>query len=278
MACLPGDEKAIVILLQHGPRVNTLDVQHSGVVGYAVDRSYVTCVRLLLEAGADPDIAATYGHKVGNPLNVAARNTSDPMVLKTLLDFGANVESSGVDDNTAVIHAARRDNASFATLLLEYGANINSVLAAGQTPLTTAVTFNSHNVLQLLLDRWFEYSKCPRLTGPHLLQVVALYADAETMAILTATDHLKLKSDQNYLLGDFVSRINERLDTTAKLTQAFTELLSIISQGPEVDHPEDTRIEAGLMANEQKTFGYGESDSSQEDFENAMEILQLDQR
>ncbi|KAL8928807.1 MAG: hypothetical protein Q9208_001585 [Pyrenodesmia sp. 3 TL-2023] len=165
-----GDERSVVTLLQHGAEVNTVDVQLSGVVGHAADRNYVTCVRLLLEAGANPDIAASYGSKVGNPLNVAARNASDPLILKTLLDFGADVDSAGVDGTTALIHAARKDNANFATLLLEYGADINALSTAGQTPLTTAVIFNSHNVLQLLLDRWFEYSECPRLKGPHLLQ------------------------------------------------------------------------------------------------------------
>ena len=160
-AACRGDDRAIVTLLSHGAEVNTLDVQHSGVVGHAADRSYVTCVRLLLEAGADPDIASAFGHKAGNPLNVAARNASDPMVLKTLLDFGADVESSGIDGMTALVHASRNDNASFATLLLEYGANINATTTSGQTPLTTAVAYNSHNVLRLLLDRWFEYSECP---------------------------------------------------------------------------------------------------------------------
>ena len=276
-AACRGDERAIVILLQHGARVNTLDVQHSGVVGHAADRSYATCVRLLLEAGANPDIASARGHKVGNPLNVAARNASDPMVVKTLLDFGAEIESCGVDGNTALIHAARRDNASFATLLLEYGANINATSAAEQTPLTTAVTFNSHNVLQLLLDRWFEYSQCPRLTGPHLLQIVALYADVETLAILTATDHLKLKYDRNYLLGDFMSQLNERPDATPKLTQAFTELIAVMEQGCEVHHPQDALHEAGLMPNETINLGESESESSYEEFENAMESIQLDQ-
>lgn len=126
-----GDDRAVVTLLSHGADANTLDVQHSGVVGHAADRSYVTCVRLLLEAAADPDIASAYGHKVGNPPNVAARNASNPLVLKALLDFGANVESRGIDGMTALIHASRRDNVNFTTLLLEYSASINASSAAG---------------------------------------------------------------------------------------------------------------------------------------------------
>lgn len=103
------------------------------------------------------------------------------MLPKSLLDFGADVNASGNDGKTGLIHAARIDNAGFAMLLLEYGANINSVSADGSTPLTTAIIYNSHNVLRLFLDRWHEYSICPRMKGPNLLQVAALYADPATL-------------------------------------------------------------------------------------------------
>ena len=267
-AACRGDDRAIITLLSHGAEVNTLDIQHSGVVGHAADRNYVTCVRLLLEAGADPDIASSHGYKVGNPLNVAARNASDPLVLKSLLDFGAIVDSCGVDGMTGLIHAARRDNASFATLLLEYGANINATSAAGQTPLTTAVTYNSHNVLRLLLDRWFEYSECPRLTGPHLLQIVALYADIETITILTKTDHFRLKYDSSYALGDFATLLSERPDATEKLILAFEELTGVIKLGPALSkhHGIEDFMESGMAYSDT-------SDSENEVFENAMENL-----
>lgn len=247
-AACRGDDRVIVTLLSHGAEVNTLDVQHSAPACHAADRNYVTCVRLLLEAGADPNIAAAHGHKVGDGLNCAARNASDPLVLKTLLDFGANVESCGVDGMTPLIHATRRDLASFAALLLEYGANINAINTAGQTPLTVAVAYNSHNVLRLLLDRWFEYNECPRLTGPHLLQITALHADSETITILMSTDHLRLKYDSAYSIGDFTSRLSERPDADEKLIFAFEELIGIIKQESAVSNHHDafSLMETGL--------------------------------
>lgn len=280
-AACRGDERAIVTLLQHRAKVNTIDVQCSGVVGHAADRNYVTCVRLLLEAGADPDIAAAHGHKVGNPLNVAARNAKDPLILKTLLDFRADTESCGMDGMTALIHSARRDNANFAFLLLENGANINATSVAGETPLTTAIAYNSHNVLQLLLDRWFEYSECPRLKGPNLLQIVALYGNSETMAILAATDHLSLKYDHTYVLGDFRSRLNARPDATEELSQAFEDLLIVIQQSPPARQDSEHFMESGLLPpmlpNLREIIESAEksdTEGSNQDFESALESLE----
>lgn len=280
-AACRGNERAIVTLLQHRAKVNTIDVQFSGVVGHAADRNYTTCVRLLLEAGADPDIAAAHGHKVGNPLNVASRNAKDPLILKTLLDFRADKESCGIDGMTALIHSARRDNASFAFLLLEDGANINATSVTGETPLTTAIAYNSHNVLRLLLDRWFEYSECPRLKGPNLLHITALYGDLETMAILAATDHLSLKYDNSYVLGDFKNRLNERPDATAELSEAFEGLLTVVQQRPPVRQNSEKLMESGLLApmvpNLQQIIdnaNRSDTEGSDQEFESALESLE----
>jgi hypothetical protein len=63
---------------------------------------------------------------------------------------------------------------------------------------------NSHNVSNLLLDRWAEYSECPRLKGPHLLQIAVAYADIETLQILTLMDHFRLKYGKGFSMGDYV--------------------------------------------------------------------------
>ncbi|KAK7521455.1 ankyrin repeat-containing domain protein [Phyllosticta citriasiana] len=231
-AAARGDARGVLTLLSHGADPNILDSQISGPVSNAAARGYTAVVRLLLESGACPDPRALSGGQKGSPLLVAARNGTDTLLLKSLLDFGAEVDARGTDNLTPLIHAARNDNASFASLLLEYGADINAASSTGATPLTTAITHNSHNVLRLVLDRWHEYSDCPRLKGPHLLPIAATYADNVTLHILAETDHLKLRHDRNYAVGDFTSRLRQRPDYSEKLAGAFDALLDVINWSP----------------------------------------------
>ncbi|KAJ5577124.1 ankyrin repeat-containing domain protein [Penicillium sp. DV-2018c] len=229
-AAARGDTRAIVRLLSHGADPNIIDVQLSGPLSNAASQGHTVAVRLLLEAGAQTDLIHPSGEKKGSALNCATRNATDISLLKSLLDFGADVDASGNDGKTALTHAARTDNASFAMLLLEYGADINAVSADGSTPLTTAITYNSHNVLRLILNRWHEYSVCPRLKGPDLLQIAALYADPETLRILAATDHLRMKYDDQYTLRDLGDRLRRRPDLTDDLALSFDNLLRVSRQ------------------------------------------------
>ena len=229
-AAARGDKVACVTLLNFDADPNIIDVYWSGPVAYSADRDHTECTRILLEAGAKTDVEIPGGYKIGSPLNCAARNASDPLLIKTLLDFGANVDACGVDGRTSLIHAARTNNVDFALLLLEHNANINAIATTGHTPLTTALMNNSHGVLKLFLDRWQDYNDCPRLKGPNLLRLTAQYADIETIMILSNTNHFKLKYDLVYSTGDFETLLAQRHDADDKLTHAFNLFLQVIRE------------------------------------------------
>ncbi|KAI0536684.1 ankyrin repeat-containing domain protein [Xylaria digitata] len=227
-AAARGNEEHILLLLSYGANPNILDNSLSGPVTYSADRSHAVCTHLLLDAHARTDPVLPPGFMIGTPLNCAARNADDPAVIELLLQYGANPDATGVDRRTPLIHAARKNMAEFAHLMLKYGANINAVASDGQTPLTTAIINNSYDVLALLLDRWAEYSVCPRLSGPNLLRIVAQYADIRTIEILKETDHFRLKYDRTYSEGDFEEIIRMRHDVDEKLLLAFGDFLDTI--------------------------------------------------
>ncbi|KAK5128007.1 hypothetical protein LTR85_005124 [Meristemomyces frigidus] len=281
-AACRGDEAAIVLLLAHGADPNTVDAQLAGPVSNAADRGHTKCVRLLLEGGGDPDPVRP-GVKKGSPLNCASRNAADPLLIKTLLDFGADIDDCGVDGITPLIHVARKDNVSFAQILLEYGANLNAMSSAQQTPLTISITHNSHEVLRLLLDRWYEYSACPRLNGPHMLPLVATFADATTIDILASADHLRLSYDPAFKVGDYLNTLHLRHDVNEELVAAFERLLDVIDYQEQSETPTESAFvsasvsrRASMLFTEAQAVAGAEKDaefSELERFEDALESL-----
>ncbi|RYP49792.1 hypothetical protein DL768_004579 [Monosporascus sp. mg162] len=284
-AAARGDAQAVATLLSHGADPNIMDIQISGPLSNAAAQGHTTCVELLLEAGADPDPPRPEGIKKGSPLSVASRNIEDATLLKRLLDFGANVNALTAEDHTPLFHATRNDNTSFAIILLEHGANINAVSTTGETPLTTAIKYNSHNTLRLYLDRWSEYAVCPRLKGPNLLEIAALYGDCETLAILASADHLRSKHDQDYALADFKTLLRQRVDATEELIKAFDELLTVINMAPDPIKGEEGQLESGFLSRlisrshtlEDVYVGQNvvDDEDSDESFQDAVEKLEI---
>ncbi|RYO89843.1 hypothetical protein DL762_003027 [Monosporascus cannonballus] len=195
-----GDERAVVTLLSYGADPNNMDKKLNTPLTLAANQNQTVCVRLLLEAGAFPDPILPKGIKFGTPLNCAARNARDSMLMKTLLDFDADKKASSVDGVTPLLHVARGNSATLAMLLLEYGADINATSTSGQTPLTAAIQYNNHAVLRLLLARWFEYNECPRLKGPNLFEIVARRMEAGFLNPFNASAAPGQDSDSDSLI------------------------------------------------------------------------------
>lgn len=279
-AAARGDERAVVTLLSYGADPNAMDKKLNTPLTLAANQNQTVCARFLLEAGAFTDPPLPPGIKFGSPLNCAARNAADPLLLKSLLDFNADIEASGIDGVTALLHVARGNSASHAMILLEYGADINATSKSGQTPLTTAISYNNHAVLQFLLERWFQYSGCLHLKGPHLLELVAQYADLETMSILTSAEHLKLRSDRTYTLANFAAKIRQRADASEKLSHAFEDLLdTMATEPPPSKIGLELQMESGLLPLQDTHLHEdaiaGSDHDSDQSFEDALENAAL---
>ncbi|KAL6720093.1 hypothetical protein ACLMJK_002014 [Lecanora helva] len=274
-AAARGDDRAVITLLSFGAQPDSMDKKLNTPLTLASNQGHTLCVRLLLEAGALPDPVLPPGVKFGSPLNCAARNANDPLLIKTLLDFDADVEACGVDGVTPLLHAARGKPVSFAKLLLDYGANINAMARDGRTPLTTTIIYNNHEVLRLLLGRWFEYTECPRLKGPHLLDLVVEHADVETMRILTSADHLQFRRDDKYVLERFATQINKRLDLSNEMVSAFEDLLDAMREFPKSSRDPESHGESRIVDPTGETESCEEDLDSCDEFEDAHESLAL---
>lgn len=93
--------------------------------------------KMLLDAGADPDIAANNISKV-NALHAAVAKNNAPLCA-LLIQMGANVNAPQMSNVTALHSAAHRNNLEIVTLLVENGADVDAKMDNGDTALMIAV-------------------------------------------------------------------------------------------------------------------------------------------
>lgn len=154
----------MALLLKRGADPNNMDVTGRTPVLHAVDSHNIESLRLILEAGGDPNPVYPKGMFRSSPLT-AAGFAGMPELLKLLLDFEADPNACNPEGLTALHSIARTHNTDCALLLLEYGADLNAMSSHGRTPLTTAIVHNNHPVLQLFVDRCWDYMIVPEFNG-----------------------------------------------------------------------------------------------------------------
>lgn len=110
-----------------------------------------------------------------------------------------------------------------------------------------------------------EYSECLRLKGPHLLDLAAMYADAETIHILSKSNHLRMWIDDAYTVGEFRERIREHAGVTAEIIEEFDILLDTLQRAANSTKSLEEIMEQGLLSPDRESFASGDSDDVFED-------------
>ncbi|MAM71562.1 MAG: hypothetical protein CMP91_10510 [Gammaproteobacteria bacterium] len=106
-------------------------------------------VRLLLNAGANPNIENRYGM---TPLIQAAMNGNSDMI-SMLLDAGADANATTPEGDNALLNASKTGAAEGVQALIDAGANVNSLDGyLFQTPLMWAASANQADVVRILID------------------------------------------------------------------------------------------------------------------------------
>jgi ankyrin repeat protein len=270
-AACRGDALSCAKLLARGADANALDKHLKSPLYLAVNSEHITqndCVRVLLEGGAETDpILHNSGVVRSTPLLCAANEADDILVLKTLIDFGADIEARNRTGATPLLIVARRKPVTFAALLLAYGANVHARDKSGKSVLATCIAHNNHDVLRLLLDRWFRYTACPRLRNLGILHVAAEHADLETMKTLIIAGHWGLHADTRNAQGLTAEEMmRKRADKTPELERAYARLIRAVQNAP--TYADKSRMmEAGLLQPQQAGWLKSEHLPDQEEFE-----------
>ncbi|CAM9592096.1 unnamed protein product, partial [Phaeothamnion confervicola] len=131
---------------------------HLAVVAVAAYER-AACVKLLLQAGADPNALDSDGHRDGGdgatPLHAAAGNGNADMVA-LLLRHGANLDAVDADGQTPLMYAAAGNHGGAIAALLEGGGTTDSRDENDRTVLHLAAEANAAAALTALLTHAME--------------------------------------------------------------------------------------------------------------------------
>ena len=182
MASTAGDEILRMFLQRKDVEINGQSRWGETPLYQAIQRNHLSAAKMLLEAGADPNIstnvhttplswAAAGGSEesiqlllkqAGTELNIPDKSGQTPLLraadaghtkcIRMLLDKGANVKHADNEGRTALSLAAIKGHKVVAKLLLKNDAEINAQDKKGNTPLALAAEKNHDAVVRFLLE------------------------------------------------------------------------------------------------------------------------------
>lgn len=137
--------------------------------------------RLLLSHGADPNTPDT---DMKTPL-ITAASEGHVAMAEVLLQFGANVNTVETRDNSTALHVAVRfGHGDFAKCLLAHGADVAIVDVWGKTPLFNAATKSDIDLLRMLINAGSDVNHASKTGETPLFVVVGGDRSGECAALL----------------------------------------------------------------------------------------------
>ena len=274
-----GDIAAARLLLEYGADCNQQDtIIRWSPLFYAILAS-LTCVNLLLEAGADIEARTKAFH---TPLHQAAGvYLNDDLkgleIVQCLLKKGCRIDARNFFGRTALHIAADRGNEAIANYLIAKGADISSLDARGRNAFIEAVRNNLHTTIGLLLRYGPDFTGLIESKG--FVHLAAEFADARSLQILAHGNLKRRDINQKDRSGLTPIQIGlRRTDTGTEWKEAFVDFLKSIDkdephgdfQGPALSREMRASRVAGIQLGKRRSDEDGSS--SDGEFMDAVEF------
>ena len=147
LACTTFKTEPLQVLIAHRVDVNARTLDGKLAIYNAASRRYMDKVRMLLDAGADPN-ATIHSRPLLQSLCLAAENYA---VVALLIERGADVHATDEKGSQALHVAAGQWLPHLTATLLSAGADPNAKDEEGRTPIEIAVDQGQTENLKLLL-------------------------------------------------------------------------------------------------------------------------------
>ncbi|QDS73771.1 hypothetical protein FKW77_005310 [Venturia effusa] len=240
-AAAQADVESVRLLISVGADVNRLNKHGSTPLQRACRAGSEACVDALVTAGADVELARS---SQGNPFRYAAK--TNPALLSRLIAQGCNVnDTSNIWKSTPLAFAAKFNNIGCCNYLLDHGAILDAQDWEGDTPLGESIGNNSHDALQLLLNRGANllHKNHRAMT---MLHKAGLNADARTCGILSKAMLHGLDPDALDYKGQTAHQyFDSRVGILDDLESAFSALIESIRRANAAPGPVSQVAEDG---------------------------------
>ena len=193
-AAMRADNYAVKLLLEFGADPNVADGCGNIPILYCYKLS-VECLKDLLVYGS---IVTSYKNMDGaTALHYAARYSDDIPILEVLLDAGEDPMARDLAHWTPCHYAASENKLGAFIFLIEHGADIEANTGLVFSLLFCAVWRNSHACLVYLLEAGVDVA-CKDMVGKTILHIAAEAADERTLRIFASFELFGLDPDATY--------------------------------------------------------------------------------
>jgi len=169
MRAVKSDNLEMVLqFLDEGNDINGIyGKEKSTLLNYAIKTNSYRVFERLLEMGADPSIISNGK----TPIMYAVQN-KEPLMMRQLIKYGADLDQAAKKGNTAVINASKTGKLKCVKLLVENGADVELKNDAGMTALDYANISNYPTLagyLVKIIEMRHYYNNLPfYFDGPHI--------------------------------------------------------------------------------------------------------------